>query len=247
MKTQLDILEMDKEEIIAIDPDDVEHELSKIEIIHLFKELGGYLEFDYGTLENGNPDDHYKLKSEKGVELCSDIFFDSKAVLRYENIRKIFAKQLVNKNQDKAQSNLDWGNPTCVAGIPTGATLLGEDVADILKARKIDLVKQNGNIEMKSTLELNETLLFVEDICKRGTAPKESENAVMENNPSGIILPFVLVIINRGRLSKIRADSGFIFNIISLCSVKTNEWDKYDCELCRMGSKRIKPNETERN
>jgi len=236
---------MDGSQFIAIHPNDVNQKLSKEEIVYLFKELGGYWEYDYGALESGKPGYHAELKS----GLCSDVFIDSKAVLQYENLRRIIAKQLADKyeNSDRSQYNLDWSSPTCVAGIPKGAKLLGGNVADIFGARVIDLVKQDGNIKMNSALELHDTLLFVEDICTKGTALIESVNAVMKKNYSGRILPFVLTIVNRGELDKIRTDSGFVFSIISLCSIKANEWDESDCELCRCGSIRIKPKEKPEN
>ena len=241
MKTQLNILEMDKDQLIAIDPDDVDRELSKIEMFHILRELGGYLEFNHGTLEDGKPEDHFELKS----GLHSDLFINSKVVLQHENLRKMIAKQLVDKYQSlsKSQYNLDWSSPTCVAGIPNGAKLLGEDVADIFGARKVDLVKKDGKIKMISTLEVYDTLLFVEDICTKGTALKESENAAMKGDTSCRVLPFVLAIVNRGGLKKIRANSGFIFNIAPLYSIKANEWDEKDCYPCRMRSKSIKPKE----
>ncbi len=235
---------MSKEEIIAIKPDDVGHELLKEEMFHILRKLGGYLEFDYGTLENRNPERHFELRS--GVH--SDLFLDFSAVFQYENLRKIIAKQLVDKyrNSNRSKYNLDWINPTCVAGIPNGAKLLGKDVADILEARKIDFVKQDGNIKMKSMLGLHDTLLFVEDICTKGTALKKAVNVARKNNNSGRVLPLVLTIVNRGRLNQVRIDGGFVFQIISLYSIKFNEWDRDDCELCRMSSESIKSNEIKR-
>lgn len=237
---------MSKDEIIAIKYATVDWELSKEEMFHILKELDGYLEFDYGALENGNPGHHFELKS--GIH--SDSFIDSSTVLQYENLRRIIARQLVNKYQrvDKVTANLNWDSPNCVAGIPNGAKLLGENVSDIFKARKMDLIKQDGNIVMNSVLKLNDTLLFVEDICTKGTALNESVNALYEGNSSGTVVPFVLTIVNRGGLNQIQTNKGFVFDIVSLYSVNSfNEWDKDDCELCRMGSESIKPKEMREN
>lgn len=248
MKTKkLNILAMNRDQLIAVDPDDVDWQ-SGGEIFYMLKKFDGYLGFDYsGALKSGNPGHHFELKS----GLHSDVFLDFNTVLQYKNLRKIIAMQLVREYKKSLYEshNFSWsdpacvvGVPTCVAGIPNGATLLGEDVADIFGARKISIIKKNGKIIMASALELFNTLLFVEDVFTKGTALNESINAVMSdrNGNLGRILPFILTIVNRGRLSNIKTNIGFI-NVISLCSIKANEWDKDDCELCKMGSKTIKP------
>lgn len=233
---------MGKDEIIAINSGDVKHEFLKEEMFHILRELGGFLELDHGTLESDNPGCHFELKS--GVH--SDSFMDFSKVLQHENLRKIIARQLVNKyqNTNRVTANLNWNSPNCVAGIPNGATLLGKDVAEILLARKMELIKQSdGSIVMNSVLKLNDVLLFVEDVCTKGTALNESVNALYNGNPSGMVVPFVLTIVNRGGLNQIQTDKGFVYNVISLFSVKFNEWNKDDCYPCSRDSKCIKPKE----
>lgn len=55
MKIQSSILRMDKDQLIAIDPDDVDWELSKEEFFYMLDELGGHWKYDYDALKNGKP------------------------------------------------------------------------------------------------------------------------------------------------------------------------------------------------
>jgi len=233
------IMGKSKDELLRLDPDCIKSRLKGFEILYLYKIFDGYWKCPDGEI----PKYHAQLKS--GV--CSDSFLNSKVILKHENIRKIIAKQLMYKylNVKRAQHTLDWGKPTHIGGIPNGAKELGDNVADIWNdVEKADLVKQKGIIKMNSILGDSDKLLLVEDVFTKGTASLEAIKSSFKSIGSGRVLPFILSIVNRGGLRQIQTmqSGGFVFNIISLHSIKANEWESSKCPFCEAGSKSIKLN-----
>jgi orotate phosphoribosyltransferase len=97
-------------------------------------------------------------------------------------------------------------------------------------------------------LQVNETLLIVDDVCAKGTALRKVIISSFEKDNKGYILPFLLVFLNRSGLKDIEVkEVNCVFSIISLVTLKTNEWEPSECPLCKSGSKPIKPKETEEN
>lgn len=233
----LDLLNMDKDELLNLNPNNVDRELLPDEIFHIFKALNALWLYDYEAAKEGKVGLHAKLKSGN----CSDGFLNSKIVLQHDNLRKILAQQMVMKF-----NGMNWSKPTHIAGIPDGATKLGEDVADIMGVKRAEMVKENGKIKMVTQLQHGETILFVEDFCTKATGFKE---AVMCIKDSNIIMPFELVVVNRGGLKYVNMHISVHGNykIVSLAEHRINDWKPSECPLCKTDSKRIKPKEPEEN
>ena len=233
-----DILSLEKNELLQLSPEKVDQELSPKEILHIFKKLDGFWGYDHSAAEHGKPGYHALLKSGNH----SDGFLNSRSVLKYENICRIMAKQLV-----KIWEKKDLPSPSKVAGIPTGATSLGKNVAEILGVESVGISKIVGYIKLMESLSSSDSLLLIEDFCTKGTGFQEAINDILCFCPGANILPFELVLINRGGLTTIETGYGK-FHIITPVEKKINDWDPEDCPLCNdYNSVPIKPKETEEN
>lgn len=238
------IIGMNKEELLNLSPGDISRAgsdrlLTEEEIVYIAKTLNSYWEYDYEAAKRERVGKHAELKSLRH----SDGFFVSRILLEPPNIRAIIAYQLMLRFYQLGISAPDW-----VAGIPDGATLLGQDVARFLYVSKIaEMKKENGRISMISTIAPNETLILVEDFCTRGTGFSEAVSEIVSRQPKVKILPYELVIINRGGLSEISVENIGIFKIVAVATHRVNDWESSECPLCKMGSIPIKPKATDEN
>ena len=235
---------MTKEELLNLVPGSVSRAdnarlLTEEEIVYIAKTLNSYWEYDYEAAKQGRVGKHAELKSLRH----SDGFFVSRILLETPNIRAIIAYQLVLRF-----SQLGISAPNWVAGIPDGATLLGQDVAGFMYVSNIvEMKKENGKISMISAIAPDETLILVEDFCTRGTGFSEAVSEIVSKQPKVKILPYELAIINRGGLSKIEVKGIGTFKIVAVATHHVNDYDPSECPLCKMGSISIKPKATDEN
>lgn len=234
----LKIMGMSKEELLNLVPHNINWLMTKEEILYIAKTLGSFWEYNYQAAKEGRVGKHALLKS----GLHSDGFFVSRILLEPQNIRTIIANQLVLRFNQLEIPKPDW-----VAGIPEGATKLGQDVASLMGVKNAEMKKEDGRIAMISSIAPGETLLLVEDFCTRGTGFTEAVLDIVSKQPKVKILPYELVIINRGSLSEISVEGVGIFKIIAVATHRVNDWDPSECPLCKMGSVAIKPKATEEN
>jgi len=232
------VIGVTKEELIALDPRSVNRQLSKEEIIYIATTLGAYWQYDYEAVKQGRPGMHAILKS----ELHSDGFFISRILLEFPNIRCIIANQLVLKFNQLEIPKPDW-----IAGIPDGATKLGKDVAEIMGVKKAEMKKEDDRIVLVSSLGAGDSLLLVEDFCTRGTGFTEAISAILSKQPEVKILPYELVILNRGGLKEIVIEGVDSFKIVPAAEHRVNDWKPEECPLCKMGSTPIKPTTSEKS
>jgi orotate phosphoribosyltransferase len=237
--TETDILKMGRGELLALDSSSLNRILTEEEILHIFSELGGFWGYDYEAGRSGRPGFHALLKSKRH----SDGFINSKVVLCHSNIRKIFAKQIVLKFNE-----LGLPKPHFVAGIPEGATELGRDVAEMLGSETAEMEKivegDKKVIRMRTKPDSGQNLLLVEDFCTKGTGFSEAVRDILSitNEPS-LIMPYEMVIINRGGMKEIDVGDVGTYKVTPLAEHRINDWDpeKGECPLCRFGSQAIKP------
>lgn len=209
------------------------------EIVYIAAVLESFWNYDYEALKQGRPGFHALLES----SLHSDGFFDSGAMLASFNIRLIIAGQITSKIRQFRIKKPDW-----VVGIPNGATALGKQVAARLGVRCAKLIKENGSVILVSDIASGETLLLVEDFCTIGTGFKETVREIIFKQSKAIILPFEMVIINRGGLKEFKIEGMGNFKIIALAiGQRVNKWEAKECPLCRAGSEPIKPKATKEN
>ena len=240
-----EIIGMTKEELINLDPLGIDRGLSEEEIVYIAKTLDSYWEYDYQAADEGKVGMHAILKSERH----SDGFFVSRIMLQYPDIRAIMADQLVLRFQaENTLNQLMLPRPDWVAGIPDGATELGQDVAKALGVRTAEMKKEDGRIVLVSSIGPGEILLLIEDFCTRGTGFKEAVSDILFKQPKVKFLPYEFVIINRGGLREIKVEGFDLpFRIVAAAEHRVNDWEPAECPLCKMGSKPIKPKATEEN
>jgi orotate phosphoribosyltransferase len=229
----IEILYMKQAALLALPPELVTRPLSTEEVVHIAKELGAYWAYDYQALEQGRPGMHALLKSGRH----SDGFFVSRIMLEHDDILKIMARQLAMKFLDEGIFEI----PDYVAGIPDGATHLGEELAKILGVRALELKKKEGKIFLAQILGDNVRILLCEDFCTRGTGFREAVLDIKYRYPS---VKFILnepVIINRGGLSFVEVEGVGKFTILPIADHRVNDWEPEECPLCKAGSGTIKP------
>jgi hypothetical protein len=235
----MDILKMGKDELSSLQVGDVDRFLTPGEIEHMAKVLGTFWTYDYeAAADRRRVGLHALLKS----GLHSDAFFVSRIFLALENIRRIISAQMVMRIKEEGIPEPDY-----VVGIPDGATMLGEDIAEMLGAKKAEMRKADGRISMVTSLPPESLILLVEDFCTRGTGFTEAVMSVKETSPDAHILRFNPVIINRGGLETISISGAGEFFIIPVVDRRVKDWDASECMLCAMGSKPIKPKATDEN
>ncbi len=235
MKT--DICSLNKKQLLELNPEDIDFLLSKQEILHIFRELGALWLYNYGAAKKGKVGLHAELKSGR----CSDGFLNAKVALVYKKICRLFAMQEVLRFKE-----LFIDKPEYVVGIPSGATKLGEYVAEFLGVQLAEMVKKdNDTIEMITQAQIGQTIMFAEDFSTLGTGCREAIKSAIAKG--WIVLPYLLTIINRGGLKFIKTlDYGSI-EIVSVAEHRINDWNPEDCPLCKLGSKRIKPKASKKN
>lgn len=233
------ILGMTRENLLNLDPNNINWFLSKEEIVYIATTLGAYWQYNYASAMMGRVGLHAELKSLRH----SDGFFTSRVLLQSPNIREIMAKQLAFRFHELNAVP----RPAWVAGIPDGATELGQDVAKLLGAKNAEARKEDGRIVFPRSFGPGETLLLVEDFCSSGTAfIGAAEDAVLQSC-NVKVLPFELVLINRRGLEEIIVGGRYRFKIIPVVNHWVRDWSPSACPLCKMGSLPIKPKETDEN
>jgi len=228
----VNLLDLNKKEILGLWPEAINRRLSPEEIVHIFREMDGFWEYDY-TVAFNKPGYHALLKSGNH----SDGFLNSKVVICYYNLCRILAQELYFTWL--AQS-LPF--PTKVAGIPNGANDLGNHLSFLMGVEPAKLVKKDGKIKINGNgnLEENDKLLLVEDIFTTGTGFKETVKELNEHFPEINIMPFLITIINRGRQTEIKTEKEN-FEIIAPVTKNLKNCAEEKCQLCQNGSVPIQP------
>lgn len=236
------ILKMGQQELLNLRVEDIHRYLTPKEVVHMAKVMDAFWTFNYQAAKQGKPGLHALLKSGRH----SDGFFVSRILLEPENIRRIISAQIAMRVRDVLHEM-----PASVAGVPDGATKLGEDIAEIFGARKIKMKKDESSplksIKLISTIYPGESVLLVEDFCTRGTGFTEAVMVIMASQPEARILPYDPVIINRGGLKEILIDEAGDFTVLPVVEWRVKDWEDVNCPLCKMGSKPIKPKLTDEN
>jgi len=226
------ILEMELEELLQLNPDDIRHELTAGELLHIATMLDAFWTYNYSAADNGKPGHHAELKS----GLHSDGFFVSRILLAPENIRTLIAKQMAMILRERMGIL-----PNFVAGVPDGATALAEAVGKELGVPTVRMQKVDGKIGLADSLDPYISILLIEDICTRGTGFSEAVAAILQAHPETVILPFDPVIISRGGVEEVSVEHYGKFEVLPIVTLRVSDWMPADCPLCKRKSVAIKP------
>ncbi|HAV11830.1 MAG TPA: hypothetical protein DCX32_04825 [Candidatus Moranbacteria bacterium] len=232
-----DIRTLNANQLLALDPREVTRIFTPQEILHIFYALDGFWSYDYEAVGLARVGFHAKLNSGN----CSDGFFFAEIVLRHPNLRMILAKQMAWRFLERGIPKPDY-----VIGIPNGAKKLGEDFGNLLDIPLAEMVKEDGKLRLVTKLGEYKRLLFVEDLCTRGTRFIEAGGVVLDAEPTTIIIPEEEVILNRGGLKCIEA-RGVSCHINAAVVHRINDWapGPDTCPLCKLGSTPMKPKESD--
>jgi hypothetical protein len=84
-------MNMKREELLRLDPENVDRLLTPLEVVYIAWTLGAFWKYDYEAARQGKVGMHAVLKSERH----SNGFFISKVLLEPKNILNIMAHQIV--------------------------------------------------------------------------------------------------------------------------------------------------------
>lgn len=232
------LTEMNCEELCALRVEDCPNLFSAEEFLSIAKLLGAFWMYDYQALKDDRPGLHAELKSGRH----SDGFFAAKILLSQGNMLDIISHQMLCKLESTGMKSSDY--PDFVIGIPDSATQLGQAIARRLLIGDEVLVRKDENGHMVTeqvAICPNMNILVVEDVCTRATATQEVIRLIQSQGwDAPNIIPYVLVILNRGGLSTIRAGDLDV-EVLPLVTCRMNDWESAECPLCERGSRAIKP------
>jgi len=223
----MDILKMNKNEILSIFPGEISKVLKTKEIIHIAKVLGAFWSYDYDAAEHGFCEKHFLF----GSNIHTDGFFMLQELLKYPNIRMIMAEQLLFNFDSLGIDDPDW-----VAGISDDSIELAKDLALLFRSKFARMEKIKGRISLQTVIPPGERILLVEALCTRGINFFEAVHSIFSVNKAVHILPYELVLINRGDLRDINILNMGLFQVVAVAEYKINSWKEKDCPLCKHGS-----------
>lgn len=180
---------------------------------------------------------HAELTSGK----CSNGFFDCMRVLCRANLNEILALQLVRKlRAENLIGKIDW-----VIGSPYAAITFSYEVAKALGAihafAEKDPSDPKGKKMVWRRMKIPEgaNVLQIEELITTSGTFKEIRRAVKEGNPDPVnFLPVIGALVHRP--PKLPADYGDI-KVIALVEKEVWAVEQNECELCKAGSKRLRP------
>lgn len=221
--------------------DSPDREITIDEFMHLAKLLNAFWSYDYKAAKNGKPGLHALLKS----GLHSDAFLVLKLILEDERLLKYFSKLMSNKLEKAFEES--GKKPDFVVGVPTSATMLGEEIGKMLGIPCLKMGKIDGKIKLIDPTPDNSLLLIIEDVCTRGSGFTEAVLDVLATNPNIVFFPVDPVIVNRGGLHTVEIEDIGGFHILPIVDLTINDWTVEKCPLCQGGSETIPPKKTPEN
>lgn len=210
-----------------------------------------YQQYNAIWTHDNNPERPHALL--KGGEHSSG-FFNSELVMEDPVVLKHAAADLVKLLEDTTNTDLDTVNR--IVGPAMGGITLASDIAfkvnewrnsryDFPRCLRAYTEKKDDGPDSpmffnKTNIRPGEHIVLVEDVLTSGGSVGRTAKAVLEKG--GVILPFVLVLVNRSGLKEV---DGRL--IIALIDRHMPKWDpnKVECPLCKIGSKALRPKENE--
>jgi orotate phosphoribosyltransferase len=238
-KTNLDKKEMKMKNLIgftpellaALEADDIWWPITSEEVLHLIFNIPGKAtgrpghyawEYNYLKLESGQPGEHAQLR--KGQH--SDGFINVKELMSdYPNICMIFADQLANELKDTYDIQADY-----VAGVPSAAVTLGQNVAMLMQLPHLDLRKiDDKTFAVDGPIPELGRVLLIDDVFTTGDGRRTA--AKMLEALGFVVLDDEVCVVDR---------SSNLW-VISLARFTKKEWWPERGEVCELCAKHSKP------
>jgi len=189
---------------------------------------------------DGNPKKpHAELTSGK----CSNIYFNCPEVLKNPGFNKTLAETLVGRLREKGIGTR-WEGVNWVIGSSYLAITFSYEVARLLGAihgfpEKEQEPKSRKMLWRRITIPRGATVLQIEGLIATGQTFQEVRRAVEEGNAYSVnFFPIVGTIIHQP--PKLPVDYGKQ-RVISLLEQEVWTVEQEDCQLCKQGSLRFKP------
>ncbi len=228
-----------REQLLALDPESIDRQLTTEEFRHIATELGAFWEFDYTELAKIKPGCHARLKSGKH----SDGFISFPVLLAHDNILRLLARQMARFTRESGVLK----GVTHLAGVPNAATVLANAIACELDLPTLDLRKdEQRHMTLGHQRPTEATVCVIDDVCSSATGFQEAVALITRELPGVQVVPFDVVVVNRGYCSVVATAAGQT-QVVSLFDFIMHEWWPDECPLCEDGSIPIKPKETEAN
>ncbi len=232
-----EILQMNRTELLWAPPRRFKHLLSSAELLHVAATFKAMWQYNYEkVLRTGEVLDHVEIASGRH----SDGLFFSRVLLEDAGLmRNMVADQMLMRLTKESVRKPDY-----IIGVPKSATPLAQMVAHRWDVKVADMVKENGRMVLKTDLPPRSIVLFMDDVCTRGTGITEAVLEVFRKHPNVIFVLVNPVILNRGGLKDVFVEGVGSFRVIPLLEERMSDWAPKDCPLCKIGSRAIKGKET---
>lgn len=194
-----------------------------------------------GWMHNGDPK---RAHAELASGMCSNGFFFCRKMLRYPNLNRILAQQMVRK---LAASGLDLKKVGGIVGSPYSAITFSYEVASILNVPH-GVPEKNASdpkgklMDWKEEFPAGTRILRIEELVTTGGSWDAVSQAIIAKNPHPVeFLPIVGVLVHRP--PALPADY-WSCRVVALVEKPVWAVKPEECSLCKQGSKRVKPKHT---
>ncbi len=173
----------------------------------------------------------------------SDCYVNCNRVLRFTNLNRILAEQLVRKLIRKGITGdkIDWVVSSAYAAIP-----FGQEVAKQLNTC-FGFTEKDGKGQLWKRFEIpeNAVVLQVEELITTMHTTREVRDAILKDNPCQNFRflekdgkTVVVSLVHRPNNLSVEYPD---YEVISLMEMEMRTWKPEDCPLCKRGSLSLKP------
>jgi len=221
------ICQMPRNHLLALRGPALEIDLTSAEFQHIFRTFDGL------WLHSGNPKDPHVELTAGG---CSNGFVNVLQVIRYPNLCRLMAWQLVR------QLRRNYERPVhVVVGSDHASATLSYEVASLLGAWH-DFTEKGENhtqVWKRFGIEPHETVLQVEDLVTTTRTLSDVRRGIRRGNQKPVdFAPVVLTLVHRSSAVSFEGSP-----IIFLQHYDIESWEPSVCPLCAQGSKRVRAKE----
>ena len=223
-----DILEMNREEILALNPGNVPHKMIRQQVEHIFSLLQAYWKHD-GDFSKP----HVKLTSGNH----SNGYINCPAVLNHENLRLILANQILfDLRIRKIVIPETWASENWVIGSDTSATALAKSIADLLGCRHGILEKgpkpKKLQIWKNQVIQPGEKVLHIEELMTTAFTAKRVREGIKDGNPHPVeFVEVIPVLMHRSKEYFVDGEA-----VLDIFHFNIENWTPNECPYCANNS-----------
>jgi len=227
-----DILEMNRDEILKLNPNLVSEKMTRQQVKHIFSQLQAFWQHD---------GDFSKPHVELTSGMHSNGYINCREVLVHNNLCRLMARQIVLTLQEEGyidRENYPVNNDNWVIGSATSATDLASEVAKILSCHH-GILRKGPNKEQiweNQVIQPQEKVLHIEELMTTAFTARRVRKGITQGNDYPVdFIHFIPVLIHRS--SEYLVDG---VPVVTIFHFNIENWDpeKY-CLYCANGSKAL--------